>query len=150
MNKAELTALKVENIQKAIFTNDITAVENLIANKVNLNVLIKVAGDCYYRSPLNFAMHHNDMSMFKLLIQSGININMHNGWGTDLMNAISSNKIEHIKLLLECGARLYIKDRYGQTAITKARQVGCKDIIELLDDEIIRRKGIKMEQIAFV
>ena len=62
-------------------------------------------------------MLHKDMSIFKLLLQARVNPNIHMKSGTDLMDAINSEKIEHIKLLLEYGSKLYIKNRYNQTAV---------------------------------
>lgn len=64
----------------------------------------------------------NKLSYIKILIRRGIDIEMYMGeyWKTPLFLAVSSYKIEVVKLLLENGAYYYITDHNGRTLIDHA------------------------------
>jgi len=48
------------------------------------------------------------------------------------MNAVQSNKIDHLKRLLRAGASVNAKDNRGFTALHRAAERGFEDIVEFL------------------
>ena len=77
-----------------------------------------------------------DLSIIKLLIDSGIEINAQdkNGY-TALMEATISGNYETVKLLIESGADINIKNEDGKTALDWAATEEIK--------EVLRKAGYK-------
>lgn len=89
-------------------------------------------------SLVSTAIHRRDFKMAKFLINKGANVN-DNRWNTPLMEAIKSNNVAIVKLLLSKGADPLLKSKYkAEKSILKtAEDLGNRSIIRLL------KKGIK-------
>ena len=81
------------------------------------------------------ARNHDDISVVKLLIDKGADINLVNKNNTTaLLIASSRNKTEIVKLLIENGADVNAVNIYNHTALQRAVYHSYKEIIKLLVD----------------
>ena len=84
---------------------------------------------------LHYAVKNNLIEIAQLLIDRGSNINFqeqkHSGQ-TPLMEACNTGVIQMVKLLVEHGADLSIKDDFGRNAVDHAKKVGQSQIVKYL------------------
>lgn len=91
-------------------------------------------------TPLRAAVWNNRPASVRLLIEKKADVNgighdiCGDIRGTALMNAIGWCRHECSRLLLDAGARVNIKDRYGSTALTGAALSGCSTCTHMLLD----------------
>ena len=89
-----------------------------------------------YNQPLEYAAYTGRTDIMQLLISAGANINEMDGKGSmAIMNAISQNNEEAVKLLLDFGADVYAPTRqWGKTAVEYAKEKGGQDIINIIKE----------------
>ncbi len=76
----------------------------------------------------------NPHKTLKTLVKSGADLNAFNQYGyTLLMDCVTQNNSNLVKLLLELGADKSIQNKYGQTAKDIAYKAGHRDIYQLLE-----------------
>ena len=93
--------------------------------------------------PISYALHSVDnLEILELLLKNGANVNITNESGlSPLMQAVSQgNNIETVKLLLKYGANPEWKDVNGKTILDAADIGDNKEVIDLIAQEIERRK----------
>ncbi|KRZ14572.1 KN motif and ankyrin repeat domain-containing protein 2 [Trichinella pseudospiralis] len=74
------------------------------------------------------------MVLQRLFHMGNVNVKATQHGQTALMLAVSQNKLESVKLLLEAGANVNLQDEDGSTALMCAAEHGHKDIVRLLLD----------------
>lgn len=126
------TALKVRShslLHIAIARGDIYKIKAQLEQGANMNAL---AGDGL--SPLQWAITA-PLDIMEYLLQAGANPNMESDEGaTSIMNAVQSNKMEHLQLLLKYQADVNWTDIRGFTALHRAAEMGRVDMVkELLE-----------------
>ncbi|EPS42694.1 hypothetical protein H072_3329 [Dactylellina haptotyla CBS 200.50] len=92
--------------------------------------------DCYERDPLSYAVENGSESTVTLLLDLGANIKSSQGrkeW-TTLIYAARSGNTRLVKLLIQRGADISVKDRQGQDALWHAGDRGKDTVMELLLD----------------
>jgi hypothetical protein len=81
------------------------------------------------------AVARGDSDYLKRLLSNGMDPNLKDyDYRTPLHVAASEGLIFMAKLLLEAGASVFIKDRWGNTPLDEARMSGNKNLIKLLED----------------
>lgn len=83
-------------------------------------------------SPLCNAVVQGDLETVKKMIEFGSDINQTSNGMTPLMIAARYNRIEIVKLLLDKGAKTYLKDSKGITALQHAERSNAKETVEIL------------------
>ena len=83
-------------------------------------------------SPLCNAVAKGDLETVKKMIEFGSDINQTSNGMTPLMIAARYNRVEIVKLLLDNGAKTYLKDSKGLTALQHAERSSAKETIEIL------------------
>lgn len=123
----------------AIAKSDLNKVKEELEKGVNINSL---AGDGL--STLQWSIA-SSTKILEFLLNEGANPNVESLEGaTPLMNAVQSNKIEHLKLLVENKAEVNKQDKRGFTALHRAAEMGHIEILkELLNQGA--KKEIKAE-----
>ncbi|KRX26531.1 KN motif and ankyrin repeat domain-containing protein 2 [Trichinella nelsoni] len=74
------------------------------------------------------------MVLQRLFHMGNVNVKATQHGQTALMLAVSQNKLESVKLLLEAGANVNLQDEDGSTALMCAAEHGHKDVVRLLLD----------------
>ncbi|MEM6380637.1 MAG: ankyrin repeat domain-containing protein, partial [Bacteroidota bacterium] len=112
----------------AIAKGELEKVKAELKKGVNINLL---AADGL--STLQWAIA-GDTEMLEFLLKAGANPDVASTEGaTPMMNAVQSNKIDHLKVLIEHKADVNQQDNRGFTALHRAAEMGFIDIvIELL------------------
>lgn len=111
----------------AIARGDIDQINEQLDRKANVNCL---AGDGL--STLQWAMTA-DPNVLSLLLNSGANPNTRSTEGaTPIMNAVQSDKIDHLNILIQNKADLNAKDNRGFTALHRASEMGRKEMVRIL------------------
>ena len=111
----------------AIARGEFDKINELLDRNVNVNCL---AGDGL--STLQWAMT-TDSSILSLLLDKGANPNTKSTEGaTPIMNAVQSDKIEHLNILIKNQADLNAKDNRGFTALHRASEMGRKEMVRIL------------------
>lgn len=87
----------------------------------------------FYVFPIHSAIDGGFMSIAKLLLEGGAEVNVKQATGiTPLHIAAQRGDIEMIILLLEYGARVELEDELGHTAADLARERGHAEIADIL------------------
>ncbi|WP_108112929.1 ankyrin repeat domain-containing protein [Kordia periserrulae] len=95
--------------------------------KVKVTNVTKVNSFC-------IAIAKGDFETVKKMIQFGENVNKISNGKTPLMYAARFNRVEIIKLLLENGAKVDIKDNQGHTAVDYAKISKALDAKKVLEN----------------
>lgn len=111
----------------AIARGMLDKINEQLDRNVDVNCL---AGDGL--STLQWAMT-TDSNILSLLLHKGANPNTKSTEGaTPIMNAVQSNKIEHLNILIKNQADLNAKDNRGFTALHRASEMGRKEMVRIL------------------
>ncbi|TSE05591.1 ankyrin repeat domain-containing protein [Aquimarina algiphila] len=124
------TALKLRThslLHIAIARGELDKINLELDRNTNINCL---AGDGL--STLQWAITA-DSNVLSLLLDKGANPNTKSTEGaTPIMNAVQSNKVEHLNILIENKADINAKDNRGFTALHRASEMGHKEIVRIL------------------
>ncbi|XP_059644240.1 potassium channel SKOR-like isoform X2 [Cornus florida] len=97
---------------------------------VGASLTVDDAGSC-----LCMAVAKRDLEFLRRVLANGINPNSRNyDLRTPLHVAASEGLYSHANLLLQAGASVFSKDRWGNTPIDEARVGGNKNLVKLLED----------------
>ena len=111
----------------AVAQGKIEDIKLLVSKGVNINYQAPDSGI----DALSLAVYVKNEAAMKLLITSGINLNLKNKLGvTALHTAIISNNIQAVKLLLSKGANSTVSSK-GLTPIMLASSVGNNEVIKI-------------------
>ena len=111
----------------AIARGDIDKINTELGRNANINCL---AGDGL--STLQWAMTA-DSNILSLLLNKGANPDTKSIEGaTPIMNAVQSDKLEHLNILIEHKANLNAKDDRGFTALHRASEMGRSEMVRIL------------------
>jgi len=111
----------------AVARGDIDKINTELDRNANINCL---AGDGL--STLQWAMA-TDSNILSLLLKKGANPDTKSTEGaTPLMNAVQSDKLEHLNILIEHKANLNAKDNRGFTALHRASEMGRSEMVRIL------------------
>lgn len=120
----------------AVIRNRQDLIEQLLAKGANVNQADKGGATPLSEACIGASVN---TSIVKLLLEKGANPNLQETKGGSPLLFIASNNLisaskrqEVIKMLLEKGANKNLKDLKGRTALDWAKQVGNKDVVELL------------------
>ena len=103
--------------------------------------------DKFGRTPLHIAAEYNRLTIAKLLITHGANINAQDYNGeTPLHKAVYNQRIGIIKLLLDKGAKLDIPNRRGMTPLDIAFSIGCGETLKLIKPDSYEAVCIKTQK----
>lgn len=97
----------------------------------------RLYSDEYGLTLLTYACKLSNVKLARLLLEHGIDVNGYQSpYDTykvyPIMEAIANNNIELVKLLLEYHADLNIKDSNGNTPLALAKEIGAKEVEDLL------------------
>jgi ankyrin repeat protein len=81
---------------------------------------------------ISLAAHDNQLSLAKLLVENGADINAQSRNGTPLYCAVWGGNPEIVKLLLENGAPASGRSEHDETPLHLASRKGYEDIVSLL------------------
>lgn len=91
-------------------------------------------------TPLQSATAGNHVSIVKMLLKSGANVNVREGTGfTPLHTAASNGNTEIIQMLILSGADLHAPTSDGKIALDLAKDKGQTQAVEILKREITKR-----------
>ena len=124
-----VNAVSAGEIHKAVLNDDIKTVKSLISkDPARVNSL-----DNFKYTPLDWAATRAYWDIFKLLIDSGSDVN-NIGWdgGTVLHRAAHYECPDMVKLLIDKGINIHIKNQWGRTALHAAARRCCKNVTALL------------------
>lgn len=85
-------------------------------------------------SPFNEAIRKGRKDWVNFMIKNGVDINFteRDSKFTPLMESVTSNRIDILKILLENGANLHLKDKFGFSATDFARKMNKKELLKIL------------------
>ena len=97
----------------------------------------RLYSDEYGLTLLTYACKLSNVKLARILLEHGIDVNGYQSpYDTykvyPIMEAIANNNIELVKLLLEYHANLNIKDSNGNTPLALAKEIGAKEVEDLL------------------
>jgi ankyrin repeat protein len=129
----------VSLIGVAIINNDENSLRALISRGVSVDQ-IGAEG----LPPLHLAITHKRTRLVELLIEAGAPVNeaVETTFGEELTPinlAIESGDVEIVKVVLRAGADPRHADKFGQTAMKKAKVVGSSEIQRLLKEVPLKR-----------
>jgi ankyrin repeat protein len=104
-------------------------------SKVLLEEGARINAGSYPYTAVYYAAQAGHEEVVRLLIENGANINL--GWGEPLLDAIRSVRswnrgLDIVKLLLEGGADVSAKDRWGNSALHIAAGLGHEPLVRVL------------------
>ena len=111
----------------AVARGDMDKIKTELENGANINAL---AGDGL--SVLQWALT-TDIKILEFLLQAGANPDVESAEGaTPIMNAVQSDKMEHLQLLVAHGADVNKQDQRGFTALHRAAEMGLIKMVKAL------------------
>ena len=130
-----------ENIplHSAAYYGDLEMVQVLLEYEVDVN-----AQNVLGSTPLNYASrngHRNDPRVARLLITHGADPNISGpGWDgfTSLHHASINGRVEIVRLLIEHGANVEMKDFKGRTPLDVASGIQREEIVKLLLEHLVK------------
>lgn len=133
MKKILLTALLAYGVCATASNNLETVLVNnstLEIAKVDVNALCK-------------SIAANDIVTVKKLLKLGEDVNKFSGGMTPLMYAARYNRVEIIKMLVNKGAKVKVRDSRGNTALIHASRSGAKQAEALLTELSKKKRKAK-------
>ncbi|PGH07901.1 hypothetical protein AJ80_07941 [Polytolypa hystricis UAMH7299] len=137
----QMTGPTTEALVAAVFSN---AVEfrNMCVVRAVLNAGFKpdtvLVTSCLSKTPLKYAAYQGDVELARVLIAGGADINYSPDtpahWSHPLHCAVDSSKEEIVKLLLDAGADVNVKNANGDTPLHSAAGSSKEEIVRLLLD----------------
>ncbi len=124
---------------KATLGSSLEAAQYLLEHGANVN-----AQNMYGTTALMEAALQGNLEIVRLLLEHGADVNAQSseGW-TALINAALYNHTDIVKLLLEHGANPNIKNKFGTTALRKAQDNHNEEMIEILQDAMVKQQQSK-------
>ncbi len=116
-----------QKLFEAVLNNNTELVKELIEGGADVNV-----DELLDKQLLLIAFKNDNLEIAKMLIENGANINKYYKGMAALSTVVISGKINHVKLLLDYGAAVNLKDTNGKSPIEYAYQNSYKRIIALL------------------
>lgn len=114
-------------LTKAIQSNDVETVKNLLQQGVELNPV-------WDFSPLADATRQGNLEIMKLLIKAGADVNLQMEEGdTALMDAALAGNLDAVKILVEAGADVNLKNCSGEHALSMAAYNAHEEIFYYLE-----------------
>ena len=130
---------KVKLLWKAAQENDVTTIQRLIKEGVNIE-----ASDAKQRTALMIATHQQNNEAAKVLIDAGANVNalddMHD---SPFLYAGASGYIKIVSYCLQRGADFTVFNRYNGTALIPACERGHVETVK----EILKRKDFPIDHV---
>jgi len=130
---------KVKLLWKAAQENDVTTIQRLIKEGVNIE-----ASDAKQRTALMIATHQQNNEAAKVLIDAGANVNalddMHD---SPFLYAGASGYIKIVSYCLQHGADFTVLNRYNGTALIPACERGHVETVK----EILKRKDFPIDHV---
>jgi ankyrin repeat protein len=131
-------------------------VKILLENGAKVNALSN-----FDYAPLHYAANHGRIKIAELLIEKGAAINIQNMFGHTPLHCTANHpktqincdtcsngrytfcrgiygRIEIARLLIEKGAKIYLEDEDGFTALEMARKFGYDEIVSLIEERQLR------------
>jgi ankyrin repeat protein len=105
-----------------------------LALALSVNAIASNNGFVKTYDPLCIAISKNDNATAAKIIEYGADVNQSYNGMTPLMYAARYNNVAMIKMLLEKGAKLSVKDVRGNTAIKYAELANAKEAIAFLKE----------------
>lgn len=103
-----------------------------LALALSFNAMASINGQKRNYDPLCIAISKSDNITAKKIIEYGADVNETFNGMTPLMLASRYNNVEMIKILLEKGADISVKDERGNTAFKYAELSNAKEALEFL------------------
>jgi hypothetical protein len=126
---------------KAICERDINEVKEVLDKKFNMDE--EHLEDKYGYKAAGIAAALNRVGILEYLILRGADINTKDKTGnTPLMHAVINWQYDAIRMLVENGADLSIKDNYGLTVIDKAKFRGLTSVASFLEGQLEKKKTV--------
>ncbi len=85
-----------------------------------------------HNTPLTFAIQGGNIGVIRMLLKAGAEVNHEGGLGYPIHDAISSNRLDILKLLIEYKANITAPAGMGQNALTLAVNGNKKEIVKFL------------------
>jgi ankyrin repeat protein len=130
---------KVKLLWKAAGENDVTTIQKLIQQGVNIE-----ANDTNQRTALMIATHRQNNEAAKVLIDAGANVNalddMHD---SPFLYAGASGYTQIVRYCLQHGADFTVFNRYNGTALIPACERGHVETVK----EILKRKDFPIDHV---
>lgn len=120
------------NIHTACLYGDLRKIREFLNSGININ-----SKDFGNKTPLMYAAEDGATEIIDYLLKNGANINDIDIRGdSSLIIALKNNNIKAAKFLIERGADLSIINEEDKTALTIAKDIDSKEIIELINIKI--------------
>ena len=126
---------------------DIKFLKKLVDHGADINARNK-NGEQFVHS-VSRSYREQDKELLEYAISKGANINSQGKWGTPLHHAVQSGNVEGVKILVDLGADVYIKNLGGQTAKEMAHQK-IKETAHLKYKSTIRDNKSRQEIIDYL
>ena len=105
-----------------------------------MKLLIRHGADPNKNNPLCFAAFFGKVAAAQLLLEYNVDINQFSEkWMSSLIAAVDGNRPDVVKLLVENGADLTVQHE-NLTAQARARKLGRTNIVEMITNEMEKRK----------
>lgn len=132
-------------LTKAICEKDINEVKLVLDEGFNVNS--QEVDEKYKYKALGLAASLNRVGILEYLLLRGADLNVQDANGnTPLMLAVLNWQYDSIKYLVERGANIGAKDKYGFTAIDKAKFRGLTSIADYLETQKSIQRSAKFPQ----
>ncbi len=104
-----------------------------------------MVGDTPLKLALELPMNPWSEDLIDILLASGSNVNRVDKFGsTPLHYAISLNKSDFVRKLLDFGANLYIRVSGLGTPLEYAKRLGNQDVLEILEKEVTKKANLNI------
>jgi hypothetical protein len=117
-----------EDLHRAALQGRTSIVEELVSSGLNVN-----GADSYGRTALMFAAFNGQIETVTKLIELGADVNARGKgafeWQTPLVSAAMKGHTEVVVKLIEKGADVGAKDKYGETALDRAKSGGYTETV---------------------